>query len=190
MDLSWSNDSNHLVSGSLDGSAILWSINQNKFNKIQTFEGHKKFVQGVAVHPTLKYVATASSDATVRIYKNRKLKSQQQFFHKFTIKSREQEISEGENKSALKEIIQNDQQDQIMVDQENNPKEILQANQPSDQSKKRTHRLFLDDTEYQSFVRRLSFSPDGSFMLTPGSWYQDLNSQSVIPGLPGTTEKF
>jgi len=90
MDLCWSNDSNYLLSGSLDGSAILWQINNNKFCKLQTFEGHKKFVQGVALHPALKLIATASSDATVRIYKNRKMKNQQQFFHKFTIKQREE----------------------------------------------------------------------------------------------------
>jgi len=96
MDLSWSNDSSYLVSGSLDGSAILWSIlPNNKFNKVQTFEGHKKFVQGVALHPTMKLIATASSDATVRIYKNRKLKNKQEFFHKFTVKSRE-ELGESE----------------------------------------------------------------------------------------------
>ena len=89
MDLCWSNDSQFLVSGSLDGTAIVWQISQNKFGKVQTLEGHKKFVQGVALHPLLKMVATASSDATVRIYKNRKLKNQQQFFHKFTVKQRE-----------------------------------------------------------------------------------------------------
>ena len=44
MDLCWSFDSNYLVSGSLDGTSILWSIAGNKFNKIQTFDGHKKFV--------------------------------------------------------------------------------------------------------------------------------------------------
>lgn len=31
MDLSWSNDSSYLVSGSLDGSAIMWSIQGGKF---------------------------------------------------------------------------------------------------------------------------------------------------------------
>lgn len=77
MDLCWANDSSYLVSGSLDGSAILWNITANKFGKVQTFEGHKKFVQGVAMHPSMKLIATASSDATVRIYKNRKLKVQQ-----------------------------------------------------------------------------------------------------------------
>jgi chromatin assembly factor 1 subunit B len=74
MDLCWSSDSSHLLSGSLDGSAILWSIKENKYTKLQTFEGHKKFVQGVALHPNMKLIATASSDATVRIYQNRKLK--------------------------------------------------------------------------------------------------------------------
>lgn len=42
------------------------------------------------MHPCMKLISTASSDATVRIYKNRKLKTQQQFFHKFTIKQREE----------------------------------------------------------------------------------------------------
>jgi len=44
MDLSWSNDSSFLVSGSLDGTAILWQISSNKQGKLQTMEGHKKFV--------------------------------------------------------------------------------------------------------------------------------------------------
>jgi len=29
--------------------------------------------------------------------------------------------------------------------------------------------MFLDDVEYLSFVRRLSWSPDGTFFLTPAS---------------------
>jgi hypothetical protein len=33
--------------------------------------------------PFMKYIVSASSDSTVRIYKNRKLKSQVQFFHKY-----------------------------------------------------------------------------------------------------------
>jgi len=43
--LSWSKDSTHLVSCALDGTSILWSIqNGNKFVKLQTLEGHKKYV--------------------------------------------------------------------------------------------------------------------------------------------------
>ncbi len=38
--------------------------------------------------------------------------------------------------------------------------------------------MFLDDVEYLSFIRRLSWSPDGTFFLTPASVYQDLKSES------------
>lgn len=34
MDLSWSSDSSFLVSGSLDGTAILWQISTNKYGKL------------------------------------------------------------------------------------------------------------------------------------------------------------
>ena len=80
IDLAWTNNSQHLVSASLDGTSILWSIQQNRFQKVQTFEGHRKFVQGVCIEPNFKYVATQSSDSTVRLYKNRKLKNQVQFY--------------------------------------------------------------------------------------------------------------
>jgi chromatin assembly factor 1 subunit B len=42
--------------------------------------------------------------------------------------------------------------------------------------------MFLDDVEYLSFVRRLSWSPDGNFFLTPASVYQDL-----LSGQPNST---
>lgn len=38
-------------------------------------------------------------------------------------------------------------------------------------------RMFLDDVEYQSFVRRLAWSPDGNFLLTPAACYHDLQTQ-------------
>ena len=176
MDLCWSNDSNFLVSGSLDGSAILWSIKENKFNKVQTFEGHKKYVQGVALHPLLKLVATASSDATVRIFQNRKLKQQLQFYHRFTIKQREEFFDEKKP---------DDQQP--IEDKENqhaNERPSTGAVGTSE-TKRKAHRLFLDDTEYTSFVRRLAWSPDGSFLLTPSSWYQELTAKDSI-----SSEKF
>jgi len=83
MDLCWTKDSNYLASCSVDGTAILWSV--NKFSKVQTFDGHKKMVQGVSIDPLMKYIVTMSSDSTIRGYKNRKLKTQLQFFHKFVI---------------------------------------------------------------------------------------------------------
>jgi len=40
---------------------------------------------------------------------------------------------------------------------------------------KRTHRLFLDDIEYQAFVRRLQWSPDGNLLLTPSACFYDIS---------------
>jgi WD40 repeat protein len=94
MDLSWSRDSQFLTSCSVDGTAILWSVQAGKFQKVQAFDGHKKMVQGISVDPLMKYIITMSADSTVRGYKNRKLKTQTQFFHKFTLKNREEEPSE------------------------------------------------------------------------------------------------
>ena len=42
----------------------------------------------------------------------------------------------------------------------------------------KSHRLFLDDLEYQAFTRRLAWSPDGSVLLTPASCYFDLSKQT------------
>ena len=34
---------------------------------------------------------------------------------------------------------------------------------------KKNYRMFLDDNEYPFFFRRLSWSPDGMFLLTPSA---------------------
>lgn len=124
----------------------------------------------------MKLIATASSDATVRIYKNRKLKNQQQFFHKFTIRSREEQC-ENDNQENINDNIK---------PVEDAPMEIPQQVEP----KRKSHRLFLDDTEYTSFVRRLAWSPDGTFMLTPGSWYQDLSKDLSKEGEVPKDDRF
>jgi len=83
MDICWAKDSSYFVSCSVDNTASLWSAVGGKFGKVQSFEGHKKMVQGVSIDPLMKYIVTMSSDGTIRGYKNRKLKTQLQFFHKF-----------------------------------------------------------------------------------------------------------
>jgi WD40 repeat protein len=63
--LSWSPDSNLLVSGSLDNSVILWNVQKGK--KISMLTDYiKGFPQGVTWDPTNKYIATISSDRFVK----------------------------------------------------------------------------------------------------------------------------
>ncbi|KAG8228393.1 hypothetical protein J437_LFUL003865 [Ladona fulva] len=65
-DLCWSPDSNFLISGSVDNSAILWDVQKGRNTSI--LKDHKGFVQGVAWDPQNQYVATMSSDRLCRIF--------------------------------------------------------------------------------------------------------------------------
>ena len=44
----------------------------------------------------------------------------------------------------------------------------------AENTKVKSHRLFLDDFEYTAFTRRLAWSPDGSVLLAPAACYYDL----------------
>ncbi|XP_076371777.1 chromatin assembly factor 1, p105 subunit [Tachypleus tridentatus] len=65
-DLSWAPESNYIISGSVDNSAILWDVQKGK--NIGLLSEHKGFVQGVSWDPLNQYLATLGSDRTLRIY--------------------------------------------------------------------------------------------------------------------------
>ncbi|XP_018341990.1 PREDICTED: chromatin assembly factor 1 subunit B isoform X3 [Trachymyrmex septentrionalis] len=64
-DISWSPDSNFLISGSVDNTAILWDIQKGR--KIAILQDHKGFVQGVSWDPCNQYVCTISTDRYCRL---------------------------------------------------------------------------------------------------------------------------
>lgn len=63
-DLSWSLDGSRLVSGSVDNTAILWDV--EKGQALFRVREHKHYVQGVAFDPLRQFVATISSDRTLK----------------------------------------------------------------------------------------------------------------------------
>jgi chromatin assembly factor 1 subunit B len=65
-DLSWSYDSQFLLSGSVDNTAIVWDVTKGKSQTI--IKEHKGFVQGVAWDPLNKYLATLCTDRFLRIF--------------------------------------------------------------------------------------------------------------------------
>ncbi|XP_067128259.1 chromatin assembly factor 1 subunit B isoform X1 [Centruroides vittatus] len=65
-DLSWSANSNFLISGSVDNTAILWDVQKGK--NVGLLTDPKGFVQGVTWDPVHQYIATISSDRAMRIY--------------------------------------------------------------------------------------------------------------------------
>lgn len=65
-DLSFSPDSQYLVSGSVDNTAMIWDIEKAKSMGI--IRDHKGFVQGVAWDPLNKFLATLSTDRFFRVF--------------------------------------------------------------------------------------------------------------------------
>ncbi|KAK9303944.1 hypothetical protein QLX08_004531 [Tetragonisca angustula] len=64
-DISWSPDSNMLVSGSVDNTAILWDVQQGR--SVSILSDHKGFVQGVSWDPCNQYISTISTDRICRL---------------------------------------------------------------------------------------------------------------------------
>ncbi|XP_034477023.1 chromatin assembly factor 1 subunit B [Drosophila innubila] len=65
-DLSWAPNSQFLVTGSVDNTAMLWDVHKGK--SIAILDDHKGYVQGVAWDPSNQYIATMSTDRNLRIY--------------------------------------------------------------------------------------------------------------------------
>jgi len=165
-DLVWSRDSQYLVTGSIDNTAILWSVEKAK--KIQILEGHKHYVQGVCIDPKFKYIVTLSSDRTAKIYKHAKTKKNVAFYHDATLKRLEykKEAQNQQNLGCATPIKNNNMEEEEDVNNKDN-KENPNHNISNSFS------IFLDETLLNTFFRRLDWSPDGSFLLVPAARYKE-----------------
>ncbi|XP_016927742.3 chromatin assembly factor 1 subunit B [Drosophila suzukii] len=65
-DLSWAPNSQFLVTGSVDNTAMLWDVYKGK--SLAILDDHKGYVQGVAWDPCNQYIATLSTDRQMRIF--------------------------------------------------------------------------------------------------------------------------
>ena len=68
VDISWSADGQHLVSGSVDNEAIVWDVTKGTKLRSLTGSAHKSWVQGVAWDPLDQYLATISADRSLRFF--------------------------------------------------------------------------------------------------------------------------
>lgn len=65
-DLSWSPNSAHLISGSVDNTAMVWDVQKGKSTTI--LKDHKGYVQGVSWDPQNQYLATLCTDRYFRVF--------------------------------------------------------------------------------------------------------------------------
>ncbi|KAG8450173.1 hypothetical protein GDO86_002708 [Hymenochirus boettgeri] len=130
-DISWTQDSNFMVSASVDNTAIMWDV--TKGQKLSIFNEHKSYVQGVTWDPLGQYIATLSCDRILRVYKT---------------ESRRVAYNVSKMNSS-----------------------------PGADGEVKSYRMFHDDS-MKSFFRRLTFTPDGSLLLTPAGCVE--SGESVI----------
>ncbi|CAG8480273.1 12288_t:CDS:10 [Ambispora gerdemannii] len=156
-DLAWSPDGKYIITGSIDNTARIWNVNG---------AGHSHYVQGVAWDPLGKYIATQSSDRSVHIYSY-----QIQDDGSFTI------TDLGKNLNYRRDVIKDNNHnnstttDIFSVSSLNTVSSPPPKTTPSKPYSK-SFRMYRDET-LKSFFRRLTFTPDGSLLLTPAAIYRN-----------------
>eukprot|EP00814_Leptocylindrus_danicus_P021879 CAMPEP_0116016952 /NCGR_PEP_ID=MMETSP0321-20121206/7772_1 /TAXON_ID=163516 /ORGANISM="Leptocylindrus danicus var. danicus, Strain B650" /LENGTH=699 /DNA_ID=CAMNT_0003487079 /DNA_START=296 /DNA_END=2395 /DNA_ORIENTATION=- len=166
------------LSTSTTETAEKWSI-------ISRHKDHTHYVQGIAYDPKGVYIASQASDRTVRILSRKppKQRGQPLLQLKFEVESKQQVIKYRETSNdvqkggGLKEAEMN-------VVQSCSKNEASDANTAStatataQANHKQLKRYLFCDESLESFFRRLSWTPDGAFLIAPsGLWSRGVDAQ-------------
>lgn len=178
-------------------------MNHLKWKCVWRKKDHTSYVQGVCWDPLGVYVASQGSDRTVQLYKQKpQLKFQNHDNNNSNKKKSQITTTKINDTEDLKDLTPSsfsfeklnllkittikDIQMNMDMTATNNTKEEertikeQELNQP--QESKRTtkkHRLFADESTVPSFFRRLSWTHDGAFLITPSAlWYDFENNNN------------
>ncbi|KAI9599042.1 WD40-repeat-containing domain protein [Syncephalis fuscata] len=158
-DLAWSPDGQYIISASIDNLARIWNIRDRRC--IHTFYGHHHYVQGVAWDPLGEYVATQSGDRTIQICRYQ-ITSNGQFNVKSTC--RHSRLPLTDNTTATTTTSE-------MAD--TNEATALTASAAK-------YASMYENETLTSFFRRLTFTVDGSLLITPAG----LSAPTAIDAQP------
>ncbi|KAG7356618.1 WD-40 repeat-containing protein [Nitzschia inconspicua] len=214
VDISWSSDSKRFAVGTIDSCLLIYEdkhfginacnpeTHQKESEWSQVFRNaeHGSFVQGVSYDPLGVYIASMGSDRTVRVFPRK------------TPPKSKKKVLRPANASDGNNIVTPPQEHQRMVAQLlmeskveiGKTKRIKQRlvtsmevdgpaeNQQPDQSQSHVtqerqvkHKLFVDESNCESFFRRLSWTSDGAFLVTPAAlWHANINYDSEKQQMP------
>ena len=196
-DLAWSPDGTALVTGSIENVAYLWDAGKQR--SLARLEGHHHYIQGVAWDPQGEYIITQSGDRSCRVYSPKPLTKRvlakgdcvglASRIHACGVSVRHVLVRQ-EIKPKLEQQQQQQQQQTKREEEqadggfekggEHLPSssaacEDDPATTPPKEKKQKVERqtqsLFHDEN-MPSFFRRLSWSPDGSFLACPAGLYR------------------
>ncbi|KAL1921637.1 uncharacterized protein VTP21DRAFT_10279 [Calcarisporiella thermophila] len=182
-DLAWSPCGDYIISGSIDNTARIWDVKQAKC--IHVIADHHHYIQGVAWDPLGKYVATQSSDRSVGIYEYTTSPNGSLSFRSVSKSTKLEQMrppSSNEAKPAEAKVQPpaNDTPLPPVIGTESSGTEqtpppaadTLPSSAPKPRPHKSTQRIYYDEN-LMSFFRRLAFTPDGAFLLTPAGHYRE-----------------
>ncbi|KAI8807872.1 WD repeat protein Cac2 [Cladochytrium replicatum] len=155
-DLAWSPDGKKLMGGCIDHTVRIWNVHDGR--SAQVLKDHDHYVQGVAWDPRNQFVLSQSADRSINVYKIRTAGNKQSnsVVEKFG--------------SLTKHHMERDKKVESA--------EISPSKSLTSQHIQTNRRYFCDET-LPSFFRRLTFSPDGAYVIAPaGIYYPKQNDLS------------
>ncbi|ORZ04080.1 WD40-repeat-containing domain protein [Lobosporangium transversale] len=174
-DLAWSPDGRYIISGSIDNTARIWDVKDAKC--IHVIADHHHYVQGVAWDPLGEFVATQSSDRSVHIYAFKIEKNGNVSVNNLgkstkldLVKLRSIPQPPATTTTASPVPRNKDTVNKVDAATDSVGEKDDTASRPT-RSIPKTFKLYHDET-LTSFFRRLTFTPDGSMLLTPAGLYK------------------
>ena len=180
-DISWSADSKRFLAGTIDHSVFVcedgnYEANRTKPNQVESdwkivyrnAQDHTQYVQGVSYDPLGVYLASMSSDRTVRLYPR-----------KTPPKSKKKVLRPANAvASSLPPVEHQRMVDALLTDSKleiSKSKQLKYRRTVVDETGATVKQhLYADESTLASFVRRLSWTTDGAFLVTPAAlWHAD-----------------
>lgn len=210
MDISWSADSKRFVLGTLDHAVAVCELvvtattGEEDWNVVyHNGMDHTHYVQGVTYDPLGVYLASMSSDRTVRVYPRKPSKAIKKAApsvtpRKVVLKSadpqqqQQQQQPSLEEQRALQEVLSDVKLElgrskeirkckrvQHNADRDDNDDNINSSSSRR-QQQQQLQWSFADEATLQSFVRRLSWTTDGAFLVVPAALWPATESYATL----------